>query len=247
MVITSLTNAKVKQWMKYKDKKYREQDECFLIEGEHLVQEAHAAGLLLYTIQRIGDAPLFSNYKTYEVTEEILKKIGSCTSGSTIMALCKYKSSPKHLDQKIIILDNVQDPGNVGTIIRTGLSFGYGTVILSIHSVDIYNEKLIRSTQGAIFHMNILRTDIESIVSTLKNEKFHIYATTLQNAKPLSSIKSIEKHAIIFGNEGQGVRKEILALSDECLKIEMQTFDSLNVAVAAGICMYHLQKNEKFR
>ncbi len=244
MVITSLTNAKVKQWLKYKDKKYREQDECFLIEGEHLVQEAHAAGLLLYTIQRIGETLLFPDYPTYEVTEEILKKIGSCKSGATIMALCKYKPCPDNLDKKVIILDDVQDPGNVGTIIRTGLSFGYGTVVLSNHCVDIYNEKLIRSTQGAIFHMNIVRTDIVPLLATLKKEQYHIYATSLQKAKPLSVIEPKEKHTIIFGNEGNGICKEVLALSDECIKIEMKTFDSLNVAVAAGICMYHLQMNK---
>lgn len=241
MIITSLQNAKVKQWMRYHHRSEREKDQCFLVEGEHLVQEAYKAGLVLYTIQKIGSPLLFPDCMVYEVSDAVLKKIRMCTSGANIMALCKYKPSSDSIGDKVIMLDGVQDPGNVGTIIRTALSFGYHSVILSDHSVDLYNEKLIRSTQGAFFHMNVLRMDIASMLLTLKQQQYHIYATSLQNAKPLSSISKMEKYVLIFGNEGKGIKDEILALSDTQVKIEMQTFESLNVAVAAGICMYYLQ------
>ena len=243
MEINSLSNAKVKQWAKYKEKKYREQDKQFLIEGEHLIEEAHQAGLISCILCLQGRISIYNQYETYEVTPEILKKLSDSVSGAWIMALCHY---PQHtldaLGKRVILLDDVQDPGNAGTIIRTALSFGFDSVVLSNNSVDIYNEKVIRSTQGAIFHIPVLRNDLSNVIDDLRKQHIAVYATALHNALPLSQVESIQNVALIFGNEGRGVHEDILAITDKNLYIEMETFESLNVAVAAGICMYYFKK-----
>lgn len=238
MEITSLTNAKVKQWAKYKEKKHRDKDECFLIEGEHLIEEAHHAGLIDCIMVEQGRTSMYPQYETYEVTKEILKKLSDSVSGSDIMALCHRNQQPLPTYQKVVVLDDVQDPGNLGTIIRTAYSFGFDAVLLSNHCVDAYNEKVIRSTQGAIFHIPVIRGDIMTQLQQLKDQNITIYATSLHEATSLSNIKIQKPCALVFGNEGSGVSQEVLSFSDERVYIEMETFESLNVAVAAGICMY---------
>lgn len=243
MEIVSLTNSHVKQWAKYKEKKYRDQDRRFLVEGEHLVEEAHKAGLIEELIIEQKQETIYDYYTVYEVTPEILKKISNNVSSTSIMALCHY---PIHsfdaLGERVLLLDDVQDPGNVGTMIRTALSFGFDSVVLSKRSVDVYNDKVLRSTQGAVFHLPILREDIDEVIDLLKKRGVPVIATSLHQAKPMSEFPDMDTIALVFGNEGNGVRKEVLDAADERLYIEMNTFESLNVAVAAGICMYRFRK-----
>lgn len=240
MLITSLTNAKVKQWVKYKEKKYRDQDQCFLIEGEHLLEEAHKAHRILYVIHEQHMDNPYPEYESYEVTSEILHKISANSSDVHDMALCSYESIPQKDVKKILVLDDVQDPGNVGTMIRSALSFGYDLLLCSTKCADIYNDKVIRSTQGALFHLPIIRCELKEKVQGFKNKGFHIYGTSLHEAKPLQNIRPTQPHVLIMGNEGSGVHEELLGICDENIYIEMDTFESLNVAVAAGICMYEL-------
>lgn len=242
MEITSLTNAKVKQWVKYKEKKHREQDRVFMIEGEHLLKEAYQAGLIDCILVEQGKEPLYYEFPIYVVTKEILKKLSNSVSGTWIMALCHYPEEQHIVGDKVVLLDGVQDPGNVGTILRTALSFSYDTVVLSNQSVDLYNDKVIRSTQGALFHLHVVRRDLKETIQELKEKGYTIYGTSLHEAKPLAEISSCERYALIMGNEGQGVSQEVLDLCDQNIYIEMDTFESLNVAVAAGICMYTLNQ-----
>ena len=113
MEITSLTNSKIKQWTKYKEKKYREQDHRFLIEGEHLIQEAHTAGIIECIIVQQDKTSIFPHYETYEVTKDILRKLSDSVSGTWIMAVCHMPAVTESYGDKVIILDGVQDPGNV--------------------------------------------------------------------------------------------------------------------------------------
>lgn len=242
MEITSLTNAKVKQWSKYKEKKHRDKDHKFLIEGEHLIEEAHKANLIECILIEQGKENMFPAYETYEVTRDILKKLSDSVSGTYIMAVCHMPNiSSIDFGNKVIVLDDVQDPGNVGTIIRTAFSFGYTSIVLSNHSVDVYNEKVIRSTQGALFHMQIIRGDIMELLQQLKQQGITLYATSLHEATPLQQTPKKTPCALIFGNEGNGVSKDVTDYSDHKVFIEMETFESLNVAVAAGICMYEFK------
>lgn len=242
MEITSLTNAKVKQWVKYKEKKQRDLEQKFLIEGEHLLQEAHKAHLVETIIIEQGHLNPYPNIESYEVTPEIMKKISESVSGTYIIGICNYPTyDTSEVGHKIIVLDDVQDPGNVGTIIRSALSFGYDSVLLSEHSVDVYNQKLIRSTQGALFHIRIMRGNILALIKDLQIKGISIYATSLHQATPLQEVQKTDNFALVFGNEGKGVSNQVLDIANERVYIEMDTFESLNVAVAAGICMYYFK------
>ena len=139
----------------------------------------------------------------------------------------------------ILLLDNVQDPGNVGTILRTAHSFGIDCIYMSKGCADIYNPKTIQSSQGALFYIPVIQTDLVEEIKKLQERNIEVYATALHdNHKDLQNIKPSEKYAILVGNEGQGVRKELIDLSNHIVKIEMETFESLNVAIATSICMY---------
>ena len=242
-VITSVNNTKIKNWCKYHEKKYREKDQMFLIENEHLIQEALLSNLV-DTLILLEDKPIHFDYngKTVYVSQEVMKKLKMSTSLPICMALVHMPKFNQNIGNKIILCDNIQDPGNVGTMIRSAYSFGFDTFVVSKNSVDLYNDKVIRSTQGALFHMNVVRANLEDFILRLKKEKYPVYATALKNAKGLSSFENKEKVALIFGNEGAGVSNKILDMADENIFIEMNRFESLNVAMACGICAYWFRK-----
>ena len=243
MEITSLTNTKVKEWVKLKEKKHRDLKKQFLIEGEHLIEEGKEAGCLHTLLVCKGTTyPHPKQTQVYEVSEEIIQKLSSVSSKEKFIAVCDMPHFDENKGDRLIILDGVQDPGNLGTIIRSALSFGYDGIVLSSDCVDVFNEKVIRSTQGAIFHLPIWRKNLNDYLPQLKRRGFYLYATALKQAHPLSQIQPHKRHAIVFGNEGNGVRNQTMAHCDCAVRIEMQGFESLNVAVAAGICMYYFRK-----
>lgn len=240
MEIQSVQNEKVKKWVKYHQKKYRDIDGCFLVEGEHLIQEALQANQLQTLMIRNGKENIFSfEQDVYFVSDDIIKKVSQNVSLSDYIGICIKKEETISSMQKVILLDDLQDPGNVGTIIRTAYSFGYDAIIIGEGCVDVYNDKTVRSTQGAVFHIPIVHANIPEIISTLQKEGVKVVGTCLEGAKPLSTIAPTNSIGLVFGNEGMGVKKEILASCDALAKIEMQAFESLNVAIAAGICMYY--------
>ena len=147
---------------------------------------------------------------------------------------------------KVLVLDNLQDPGNVGTLLRSALAFNYNQVFISDASVDLYNDKVIRASQGAIFKINIKRDSLENIYHFLKDERFKIYVTALNNNSVyLEEVKQSKKMALVLGNEGNGVSEISKKNADEIVKIHMSSkIDSLNVSVAGSIAMYYI-KGEK--
>ena len=238
-MIDSLDNKKIKEIASLKIKKYRDQYGLFLVEGKHLVDEAKKSGLLEEVIL------LDDNYdfdKKLIVSEKVMKKLSFQDSLPSIMGVCKIKDS-KLIGSKYLLLDGIQDPGNLGTIIRSSLAFGVDTIVLSKDSVDLYNDKVIRSTQGMIFHINIIRCDLEEVINKIKGD-IKIIGTSLGDSTPLRSIDKLERYALIVGNEGNGVKKEILDLCDDIVRIEMnKDVESLNVGVATSIILYEMSDN----
>jgi len=247
MKITSLSNGKIKRWAKLKEKKYRDQEGQFLVEGEHLIEEAYAAGCLcaLIVLHKVA-YPRELAVDVYEVSEEIMRKLTTLTSMEPWIGVCNMPVCDDRSATRFIVLDGVQDPGNLGTIIRTAIAFGYHAMVLSQDCVDVYNEKVVRSTQGAVFHIPVLRKDLQEYLPALRKRGVVIYATDLHHAMPLQEAPTASDFAIVFGNEGSGVRASTLALCEYRIKIEMEAFESLNVAVAAGICMYYFYHKESF-
>lgn len=240
--INSIHNPRVKEWAKLLQKKYRDQVGKFIIEEEHLIEEAVRAGCIDMIVCLETKKDHFEGENVITASQEVLNKLSSHVSNCTCLAICQKKRIRK-TSNRVLLLDNVQDPGNLGTILRTAVSFNYSQVILSLDCCDVYNEKCIRSTQGALFALDIERCDLKKSISVLKRNGFRVVATALKNSTPLKEIESSEKMAFVFGNEGQGIRQELIDLCDVSCKIEMNSFESLNVAIASGIIMYMFKEN----
>ncbi len=219
--------------MKLKQKKYRLLNNQFLVEGVHLVKEAIACGLCLEVIAK--DAVTFWEKDTILLSEPLLKLISDVEESQEIFALC-HMSSDFRIGDRILLLDGIQDPGNLGTLLRSAKAFGFETIIYE-NTVDLYNPKVIRSTQGALFHVTCRQATLSDFMK--EHPEYHYIGTDVLTGLPLgqAEIKS-EKIGLLLGNEGQGVRKELLDLTQSSVTIEMNGMESINVGVAGGIIMY---------
>lgn len=243
MKIESIHNQKVKEWIKLKEKKYRDEMGLFLIEGDHLINEAKKKDYIKELIT-LEESALASS-ANYIVTPEIMKKITSQVTASDAAAVCR-KIKEQEPFGKILILDNIQDPGNLGTMIRSSVAFSYDTIILSDDCVDVYNEKVIRSTEGMLFLVNILRKNLKEELPKLKEQHYKIYGTNVEEGKKLKEITFEENIAVIIGSEGRGMDKTLQEYIDENIYIPMnEKCESLNAAISASIIMYESgKKNE---
>lgn len=244
MVIESLENSRVKKYKKLKKRKYRDEYKEFIVEGLHSVREAFRSGIVVELILEEGvDLPFESPY--VYVTRDIINKISSTDTPSSIMALCKIIDRKEEIGNKVLVLDNIQDPGNLGTIIRSSRAFGIDTVVLGEGCCDLYNEKVIRATQGIGFSMNIISRDINSIIDELKEKEIPVLGTRVTHGEDIRNLtsKDKEKYALIMGNEGRGVSEEILDRCDKYIYIETEdSVDSLNVSIATSILLYELNR-----
>lgn len=241
MLYSSIENKKIKNIKKLYTKKYRDEYNEFLIEGEHLVLEAYKNGILKELILE-EDTDFKLDIETSYVTSNVLKYISELSNPSKIMGICK-KIEEKEIGKKLVILDGVQDPGNLGTIIRSSVAFNIDTIILSKTCVDLYNSKVLRATQGMIFNINIIERDLEEIIPKLKENNYKVYGTKVNGGKSLKDIEKTDKFAIIMGNEGNGVKPEILDMCSDYIYIDMnKSCESLNVGVATSIILYELDK-----
>ena len=241
MIYTSTDNKKIKELKKLNIKKYRDQSNSFLVEGEHLVLEAYKKGLLEELFLE-ENTKLDLDVKTSYLSCNVIKFISELDNPSNIIGLCK-KVEEKEIGNKVLVLDDIQDPGNFGTIIRSAVAFNIDTIVVSNNTVDLYNSKVIRASQGMLFNINIIRRDLNVFVPELKKEGYQIYATKVNGGKSLKTIEKMEKFAIIMGNEGAGVSDNLMSLANEYLYIDMNSnFESLNVAVATSIILYELDK-----
>jgi TrmH family RNA methyltransferase len=244
-MITSTKNDTIKQWMKLHKKKYREQTGQFLLEGDHLVEEALGSDWdidqLIVREDRQTDARL-KDYRMTVVTDQVFKALANTPSPQGVMAVVNIKTYQADQFKKILVLDNVQDPGNVGTMIRTADAFNYDGIILGEGTVDLFNDKVIRSTQGSLFHLPVVKADLNILLPDLQARGVHLIASTLEEAVPLDEVTVFESCAVIVGNEGSGVQKELQQLSDVRVKIPITgKAESLNVGVAAGILLHYFQ------
>ena len=251
-VITSKDNEIIKNIKKLKEKKYRDEENKFLVEGIKMLQEAILENAKISKIviceDCINDGSIkqellyeIAKYDCIYVSEKVFKTLTEVTNPQGILAVVE-KNNVLGIDYKqdiIIALDDVQDPGNIGTILRSIDSAGLSQVILSKRSGDVYNPKVVRSTMGAIFRVNIIETD--DLIKTLKEvkrHKFEIASTCLDTDKLIYDVDYTKK-VIVVGNEANGVSKEVQTLSDIKMKIPMLgKTESLNAAVATSIVIY---------
>ena len=238
--ITSKNNQKIKDSASLRLKKVRQAKGLFLMEGIKNLEMALRNNSVKTIFTSVGLPKLGQDIETYKVTDEIIKKLAYSENPEGVVFVCetlKPKKNPKDY-HKLIYLDTINDPGNLGTIIRTAVAFDYDAVILSPNTVDLYNEKVIAASKGAIFAVDILTGELDEYAN---NHKIIVSALS-DTAKPLSSVSKPQDFILVLGNESHGVDKEIIASADEVVKIEMSDkIDSLNVSIAAGILMNYFK------
>lgn len=243
-MISSVKNETVKQWQKLKQKKYREKTKQFLIEGFHLVEEAYKSNWSIETIIIQPDVELPEKLKPEKaviVSEQVMAHITDTQTPQGIAAIVNMNDAKLFNPKKLLILDAVQDPGNLGTMIRTADAAGIDAVILGSGTVDLFNDKVIRASQGSIFHLPIIRMSLIPYLETLQASGFQVWASTLEKAEPIDRTQVPEKLALIVGNEGQGVQHQIIATADRRVHIPIYgQAESLNVSIATGIMLYEI-------
>ena len=242
-IITSKANSVVKNAKKLHQKKYRKS--TYLIEGWHLFEEAVQAGV---TIEKIFALESYRDQlatfpQTIWVSEEVLLDLADTQTPQGIVAVIQKEEVglPDFRQGKFLFLEDVQDPGNVGTMIRTADAAGFTGVIVSDKSADIYSLKTLRSMQGSHFHLPIYRMSLASFVEEAKKSNLPILATTLsKDSKDYHELSPLENFALVMGNEGQGISSVMAESADQLVHIGMKgRAESLNVAVAAGILMFY--------
>lgn len=255
-VISSKDNEIIKNIRKLKEKKYRDLENSYIIEGIKLIKEAIVEKAKIKQIvmcenytdnEEIDKETLYeiAKYNLIYVTEKVFNLITDVKTPQGIIAVIEknnIKNTINQIDYSqdiIIALDDLQDPGNLGTILRTVDSANLNQIILSKNSADPYNPKVVRSTMGAIFRINIIEVeDLQETLKEIKKNKFKVMVTALDADNSIYNV-DYNKKAIIIGNEANGVSKEIQAMADEKVKIPMLgKTESLNASVATGIMIY---------
>lgn len=232
-MIESVNNEKIKNYAKLKLKKYRDSEGMFIVEGEHLVREAINNGLLLEAFSLDGSMGT-------QVSSSVMNKLTSLKSAPNVLGIAKKRTEVFELGN-ILVLDDLQDPGNLGTIIRSAVAFGIDTIVASTNTVDVYNTKTLRSSEGMFFHINYLVRDLNEFLSNL--EGYSIYTTNVTSGEDISSIDIVKPYAIIMGNEGRGVSMDISKYANKTLYIPIKDkCESLNVAIATSIILYEFSR-----
>jgi len=250
--IESKQNALVKHWKKLvSTKKERDKTGEYIVEGFHLVEEAlKNKEQVIQIIKREDvDLPLrwsLDNVLLVEVTEAVAKEIAETETSQGIFAHCKQRDISEAEQSKwtkLLLIDSVQDPGNIGTMVRTADAAGIDAVILGKGCADLYNPKTLRSAQGSHFHLPVLRGNLLDWIETLNERQIPVYGTALENAVDYRQLENNGKFALIVGNEGSGVQPELLEKADQNVIIPIfGQAESLNVAVATGILLYKLME-----
>lgn len=252
--ITSNQNPHVKRWSKLQTKKGRKESGTYLLEGWHLVSEALKAGIELVEIMVVNPndwdqlSQISSTTTRYEITAEVAKHIATTKTPQGVFATAvvndELSTIPVDLTGQWLLLDELQDPGNVGTIVRTADAAGLTGVIFGNGSVDVYNPKVVRSMQGSQFHIKLLTGNLLEWLVAFNQQHIPSYGTELNpQAVSFDQVATGGSFGLIMGNEGNGTSRELLAATSQNLYIPMQgKAESLNVAVAAGILMFQLTK-----
>ncbi len=248
-----ISKAEIKKIRTLNTKKGRDLHNLILIEGKRLIEQAIKSELNIEKVwitenfekKNVNIRRLLGNTSIDSILEQDLNKISKTKNPSGIIGVMNTSLGDiKKSDRRIIILDGISDPGNLGTILRTANWFGIKNVILSEECVDQFNSKVVRAGMGSHFNMNIVRTDIVKYVTQLQSDNFKIIAAEIDTNNSIENLKlSDDKWALLMGNEAHGLSESILSLVDCKIKIpQLGKIESLNVSVACGIFLYHISR-----
>jgi RNA methyltransferase, TrmH family len=255
--LRQISNTSFKNVRKLLQKKYRQSTKSFIVEGKKILEEAFKSNSEVNAIlvtknflskkENENIAKIIDNSEIvcYEISQKQLESITDTETAQGIAGIIKTNDSDIRIhdilnqqESTVVILDQITDPGNLGTIIRTCDWFGVDLIALGNNSTELYNPKVIRSTMGSIFHIPILDSiELEKFINNLKNNNYKI-VTTVLDGQPLYSLPSSSKIGLVFGNEAHGISKSLCDLSDIRLTIpKYGEIESLNVSVACGIVL----------
>lgn len=248
--INSLDNSTIKKIKKLKQRKYREEEKKFLAEGRKFLDFTYTPDLIILKENFEDFENITTKLERFDcrkivVNDKIFKDLTSQENSQGVILVYPYcETNIEKINNNIIVLDKIQDPGNLGTIIRVADAAGFKDIILSKGSVDCYNEKCVRSSMGSIFNMNIVYMEELQLIQFLKEKKYKFLVTALENNSiEYTDITLNEKNAIIFGSEGNGVSDNFLKAADETVIIPIYgSAESLNVAMASGIILYKVRE-----
>lgn len=247
--ITSMKNPKVAAWKALKERKGRRESGCFLVEGRKMVEEALQSGFLVEALLLVEDFPAQEmqlpdgQVPVYLLPPHVLAAVCDTKTPQGIAAvvrICQQTALGKH----IVVLDGVQDPGNVGTIIRTADAAGMSGVLLSTQCADVFSPKVLRATMGSIFRMGIcVSENLPQELMNLRENGYSILSSQLDGEPFYERHPVGEQFALIIGNEGNGVSDEVSATATHRVRLPMRGgAESLNAAIAAAIMMYELMR-----
>lgn len=248
--INSLDNSTIKKVKKLKQRKYREEEKKFLAEGRKFLDFTYTPDLIILKENFEDFENITTKLERFDcrkivVNDKIFKDLTSQENSQGVILVYPYcETNIGKINNNIIVLDKIQDPGNLGTIIRVADAAGFKDIILTKGSVDCYNEKCVRSSMGSIFNMNIVYMEELQLIQFLKEKKYKFLVTALENNSiEYTDITLNEKNAIIFGSEGNGVSDNFLKAADETVIIPIYgSAESLNVAMASGIILYKVRE-----
>lgn len=260
MEILSLQNARVKAWAQLQEKKHRDKQNKYVIEGIHLVQEALLSGVeiecIAYDYEQGIPHELKQLHDTISVewigvTQAIISKVSHTSTPQPVFAVVrKEKMTWNHLekDKLVIVLDGLQDPGNVGTIIRSADASGAGGVILGKGCADLYNPKTLRSTMGSLFHIPVVEGDLTDILTQARESGTRLVTTSLEGKTTAYHYDFTGSCWLVIGSEGSGVSAEVAALVDDAIIIPMPgKAESLNAAMAASVLLFEALRQREFK
>lgn len=258
IVIESKDNTLFKYTRKLKERKHRVKENKYIIEGFRLVQEAFKANCSIdYVVvnesgkDKLDDylSEYMDNIKIYQMRNDLFSQLSSTENTQGVIAVSNINNSINDINGDFYLLcDKVQDPGNLGTIIRTAHAAGVNAIILTKGTVDIYNDKTIRSTMGSIFYTPIIYDNDLSLLKKLKDEGFSLVATSLEESKNFFDEDLSGKVILSVGNEGNGISEEIFALADKKVKIPMPGgAESLNVGIATSIILFEKVRQSLYK
>jgi TrmH family RNA methyltransferase len=240
--------------LKLSDKKFRKKHNLFIVEGKKQVKEITKywnIKQIFISEKQKNDIKIYDFKNIIMLPEHLFNKLTSTESPQGILAVVEKKQyNVKKIIEStglFIILENIQDPGNLGTIIRSADSFAAKAVFVSKGSADIYSDKTLRATMGSIFHLPVINEiDIEYILNLMKNRQIFIFGTSIKGKKYLNNARLPIKSAFVIGNESNGLTTRTENLANKLIKIYMPgRAESLNAAVAASIIMYEATKKKQ--
>lgn len=245
--IDSKENNSLKKIKKLRTKKYRDSEKKFLAEGTKFLDFDIVPETIIIDEKFSKNPEILEKIKKFEKSQKIIlaenlfSQLSSQENSQGVILVYKYEENDiERIENNVIVLDRVGDPGNLGTIIRTADAAGFRDIILTKGSVDCYNEKTVRSTMGSIFNVKLYYVEEERLLEILKEKNYKIISTVLSDdCIPYTEMTLKEKNAVVFGNEGSGIGENIINHSDEKVIIPIYgTAESLNVAMACGIIIY---------